>query len=206
MLFPRAIEIAQERTGREVSFSDRIPEKQRMVEKYVGNAEPTDRRALFTGAANDVIDIASGDYRRRNNDVLADFYARRERMRATLRLNIAEDDTFDDFIPEGQRKHTMMPSHKLLLEAIERKHDIAPKIDVMISRTDTSRCIACGACLDTCPTGARNVSDGHIYVDPLYCIGCGICVDTCPHGAASVEEDTAEIYLERLKSVPRSVI
>jgi Pyruvate/2-oxoacid:ferredoxin oxidoreductase delta subunit len=43
-------------------------------------------------------------------------------------------------------------------------------------------CIACGACVDSCPRGAialRNVA----VVDQPLCFGCGICVDSCPSRA-----------------------
>ncbi|WP_283171060.1 4Fe-4S dicluster domain-containing protein [Curtanaerobium respiraculi] len=199
MLFPRAIEIAQERTGGEVKFSYRIPEKQTLVGKYTDNSESADRRAVFTGAASDVLEIASGKRRLRNSEVLSDYYARKERMRATLRLNLAERDVFQDFSPEGVHKHTMFPKQKMLLEAIERQHEIAPKIMVATTTTDFELCTGEAACCEHCPTGAREMKDGTPTIDHLYCIGCGICVDVCPHGAVALESTTAEIYLDAIE-------
>ena len=48
-------------------------------------------------------------------------------------------------------------------------------------------CIACGACVPTCPVDA--IKEG----DPLYiivkeeCIDCGACVDSCPVSAIVAE-------------------
>lgn len=40
-------------------------------------------------------------------------------------------------------------------------------------------CIACGTCIDECPTDS--ISEGAIYViDPETCIDCGACADVCP--------------------------
>ena len=50
----------------------------------------------------------------------------------------------------------------------------------------TDDCIACGTCIDECPSGA--ISEGDIYViDASACIDCGACDATCPTGAI-VEE------------------
>lgn len=40
-------------------------------------------------------------------------------------------------------------------------------------------CIACGSCIDECPTEA--ISEGDIYkIDPDACIDCGNCAEVCP--------------------------
>ena len=45
-------------------------------------------------------------------------------------------------------------------------------------------CVACGTCMDMCPTGA--ISEGDIYViDPDTCISCGSCAEACPNEAIS---------------------
>ena len=47
-------------------------------------------------------------------------------------------------------------------------------------------CIACGACIDECPTSA--ISEGDIYViDGPACIDCGACANVCPTGACVPE-------------------
>lgn len=43
-------------------------------------------------------------------------------------------------------------------------------------------CIACGTCIDECPSGA--ISEGEKYsIDPNVCVDCGTCADVCPSGA-----------------------
>ncbi|MDD4237211.1 MAG: 4Fe-4S binding protein [Desulfotomaculaceae bacterium] len=50
----------------------------------------------------------------------------------------------------------------------------------------TDECLACGACIDSCPVEA--ISEGDIYkIDPAKCESCGACADACPTGAI-VEE------------------
>ena len=47
-------------------------------------------------------------------------------------------------------------------------------------------CIACGTCIDECPSGA--ISEGDIYViNQDTCAQCGTCASVCPVGAI-VEE------------------
>ena len=41
-------------------------------------------------------------------------------------------------------------------------------------------CIACGACVGECPTGAISEGDPIYVIDPETCIDCGACVPVCP--------------------------
>ena len=46
-------------------------------------------------------------------------------------------------------------------------------------------CIACGTCIDECPSGAISAVD--IYsIDPDACTECGTCADVCPNEAISL--------------------
>lgn len=48
----------------------------------------------------------------------------------------------------------------------------------------SSDCVACGTCIDECPSGA--ISEGEIYsINPDVCVDCGTCADVCPSGAIS---------------------
>ncbi len=47
----------------------------------------------------------------------------------------------------------------------------------------TDDCVACGACMGTCPTEAIKEADGAYSIDADACIDCGSCVDSCPSGA-----------------------
>ncbi|MEJ2199577.1 MAG: 4Fe-4S binding protein [Desulfuromonadaceae bacterium] len=46
----------------------------------------------------------------------------------------------------------------------------------------TEECIACGACVDTCPVGAI-VESGDQFMITDDCTDCGACADSCPAGA-----------------------
>lgn len=199
-LFPRAIEMAEARTGGEVKFSYRIPEKKSLVDKYARDNETTDRRAAFEGLFSDVTEIASGKRRLRNSEVLADYYQKKERMRAISKLNLASENPLPQLSPEGFVSTCLFPRQKWLLEAVGRKPEIAPRVPIALSTTDMSLCDGSHACVDACPTGARQIdrTNGKVALDPTLCVGCGICVDACPRGAASVEEATAEAYLPTL--------
>ena len=46
----------------------------------------------------------------------------------------------------------------------------------------TDECTACGACMETCPSGS--IQEGEKYkVDEATCTDCLACVDSCPTGA-----------------------
>ena len=46
-------------------------------------------------------------------------------------------------------------------------------------------CIACGTCIDECPSGA--ISEGDKYsINPDACTECGTCADVCPNEAISL--------------------
>lgn len=195
-LYTHAIQSAEEWTGEKVLFSKEIPEKEQLL-KNLANPTGVDRRAAFTNLVGDVGDIASGKRRLRNSEVLQQFYERRERARAVARLNLAEDDVFNDFVPMGLTKKTMTPKRQLLLEAIDRKPEIAPRIPVYLSETDCERCVNTLECTKACPTGARfpDPETGILSMDVRYCIGCGICLEACPEEAIDMIETTAEALI-----------
>jgi len=48
---------------------------------------------------------------------------------------------------------------------------------------DIDKCNGCGDCVDVCPQGAINISDGKAAIDHMCCIECGICFSVCSEGA-----------------------
>src|SRR5438132_225443 len=55
--------------------------------------------------------------------------------------------------------------------------------NVSLNYTD---CVSCGACAETCPTGALMMRERDLQtyeLDIVRCIYCGDCVEVCPHGA-----------------------
>lgn len=43
-------------------------------------------------------------------------------------------------------------------------------------------CVACGACVDACPSNAITVGDIAV-INAAVCTDCGACIDECPAGA-----------------------
>ena len=55
-----------------------------------------------------------------------------------------------------------------------------------MAHTVSSECVACGACVDTCPVGAITMEDKAV-VDAGSCVDCGACEGVCPTGAIQAE-------------------
>lgn len=47
----------------------------------------------------------------------------------------------------------------------------------------TDDCLACGACIETCPVSAISEQDDKVVISADDCIDCGACEDGCPVGA-----------------------
>jgi len=56
---------------------------------------------------------------------------------------------------------------------------------VTVAYKITEECLACGNCLEACPSEA--IEEGDVYRITGDCVECGLCVEDCPHGAI-VEE------------------
>jgi Fe-S-cluster-containing hydrogenase component 2 len=69
-------------------------------------------------------------------------------------------------------------------------------------------CSQCGECLQRCQMDALSLDTGPALVDATRCIGCGLCVTTCPSGAILLKnnqksstppKDTAALYLQLVR-------
>ncbi len=54
-------------------------------------------------------------------------------------------------------------------------------------KVDSSKCIACGLCVASCPQEAPHLEGEKLVIDATKCIECGQCVESCPQGALSDE-------------------
>lgn len=51
-------------------------------------------------------------------------------------------------------------------------------------KIDGNACIACGACVGTCPVNAISFgADGKAVINQDVCVKCGACAGVCPVGA-----------------------
>lgn len=196
MIFPRAVEIAQERTGKEVLISAEIPTKLALLEKITEDEDPTGRRQAFQDLAADFMDITSGRRRLAQSNVMQDYALRKQRNRILSGLSIPDGAQLDERASAMNRKGVLFPQQRMLATAAMAQPECAPKIALRISRTDESACCASLGCIHLCPTGARYRIPGRkLAYDPFLCVGCGICADICPNGACSIVSATAERLL-----------
>lgn len=90
---------------------------------------------------------------------------------------------------------------------------------------DETKCVACGACVKSCPKGIielrnRGKKDRRLYVSCVNqdkgaiarkackaaCIGCGKCAKACPFGAITVENNVAYIDYNKCKLCRKCVV
>ncbi|ACV22020.1 Uncharacterized Fe-S center protein [Slackia heliotrinireducens] len=192
LLFTHAVEMAETWTGRETHFDREIPEKQATKDnKPLGEYG---RREAFDSVKDDALDIVSGRRRLRNSDTLKEYYLRKERqrMRDQLKLHDSEKDVMRS--KKGGPGRIMMPRRRMLLEAIEQLPEMAERVTMTVSFTDTDACVSCHDCTECCISGARALdsASGVVSYDVRYCIGCGACVDACPVAAITMIDATAQ--------------
>jgi Fe-S-cluster-containing hydrogenase component 2 len=58
----------------------------------------------------------------------------------------------------------------------------------MEMQVNAEQCTGCGACVEICPNGAIQLSDGLAVFDQAVCSQCQVCVDVCPVGAITAVE------------------
>jgi len=71
--------------------------------------------------------------------------------------------------------------------------------------SEQAQCHDCYKCVRGCPVKAIRVTVGHATVMPERCIACGACVTACPSGAKVVRDDTA-LVVQLLENRPRVVV
>jgi len=57
---------------------------------------------------------------------------------------------------------------------------------------NTEICVACGGCLDLCPTIAIRMIDDRVNINMEKCVDCGICVKVCPVNAPFAPDKDAD--------------
>lgn len=193
MLYTHAISRAQEWSGRTISYTNMIPEKQKLIDD-LSSPEDVARRTLFTNLIGDVGDIATGKRSMRNSDVVQDFYAQRERSRLSAhQLDLPETPFFNEFVSAGRMSQMILPKRRLLLEAITIDSSICENITLSVVSIDETLCKNSLECSTICPTGALfpDPETGTLILDVRLCVGCEKCLQSCPNGALSMRETTA---------------
>jgi len=56
----------------------------------------------------------------------------------------------------------------------------------MAVKVDKSKCVGCGACVDSCPVNALSMDGDSAKVDTGTCIDCGACTGACPADALAL--------------------
>ena len=58
------------------------------------------------------------------------------------------------------------------------------------AQINTENCVACGACVKTCPRNALSIINGSFAkVNRNACIGCGLCAKQCPTNSISIADN-----------------
>jgi len=194
MLYNYALKQAELWTGKKIHLAHALPQRESLLDKY-SHIDDADRRSLFSGFANESLDIASGKYRRRNAGTVDAFHENQERMRAQGRIRSAQ--ALHD-LPEVIAQKPEWPRQKLIVQAACALPDRADLLERYTTTTNMDLCNKSHTCVTKCPTAARHINEqGYPEVDDSKCIACGLCVAHCPNQACDFFAITGSAYCER---------
>ena len=194
-LFGHAIDTAQAWTQKEIGFTDSVPTQQSIIASLMASAQAdSDRRNMFAGISQTVAEAATGEHRLRENSSVNDFQERMERLRAAGHIKQHEGQTLEELTAD-HRIPKYWPRRKLILEATQENEEIGKRVALWVSATSDS-CTNSHACVDACPTGARQIENGTLAYNKSYCIACGACASVCVNEACDFAEINASELLE----------
>lgn len=72
---------------------------------------------------------------------------------------------------------------------------------------DEKKCIACGACMNSCPVSAITLPK-KAFINPELCIGCATCIEVCPENAINIpwSSSSPEMLQERICDYSKAVL
>ena len=72
----------------------------------------------------------------------------------------------------------------------------------MVSKVDSSRCVACLTCVRVCPFSVPHIGEeGVAEILPEECRGCGICAAACPRRAIQLEHFEDEQLFTQIEAI-----
>lgn len=194
-LFGYALDTACQWCESSVVKCKSIPEKVDFLTS-LARIDTGDRRELFSSLKNESLEVASGKHRKRQSNTTDEYFRKRDIMRAEGRIRAGRASR--RATPGQNVSLRKYPRQKLLIEAVQKRPDIAPNIPRYFSCTHEEKCCKEKACLAACPTHCRTLPEiaPAPRVNPTGCIACGACIAACPHDACDFYETTAEIFIK----------
>ena len=189
-LLTAAISQAETWTGKSVGFATEIPAAadEGLFANLARAGSSGNKRDAFTDVFTQIKDASSGALRKRTDPKLQAFIEQNDRLKSRSRLGLGNGSEFNRFATRGRMRTTMFPRRQMLLAAIDAEPEIAERIELALSETDTGKCRNDLRCARVCPTGARrpDAVNGALSFEARLCIGCGICEQVCRHDAIAL--------------------
>ena len=199
-LFGHAVDTAQAWTQAEIGFTDTIPTQQSIITQVMADAQTdSDRRNMFAGLGQTVAEVATGERRAHESSSVIEFQERMERLRAAGHIKQHEGMTLEELTAD-HRIPKYWPRRKLILETANEDPQLGSRVPLWVSTT-MQACCESHACVDTCPTGARQIEEGKLAYNKSYCIACGACAGACVNEACDFAEITADELLDQAEGL-----